>query len=63
MKLSITIKPAKYTSTSRSQILKDILSGKSHTIAGIPVDIQGSYIVYSIQKNPWSLGIYLLQKW
>lgn len=50
MKLSITIKPAKYTSTSRSQILKDILSGKSHTIAGIPVDIQGSYIVYSIQK-------------
>lgn len=40
MKLSITIKPAKYTSTSRSQILKDILSGKSHTIAGIPVDIQ-----------------------
>lgn len=50
MKLSITIKPAKYTSTSRSQILKDILSGKSHTIAGIPVDIQWSYIVYSIQK-------------
>lgn len=50
MKLSITIKPVKYTSTSRSQILKDILSGKSHTISGIPVDIQGSYIVYSIQK-------------
>lgn len=51
MLLSIKLKPVKFTSNSRAEIFKNIvtsnLSSSSHEA---PMDYQGNYIVYSIQK-------------
>ncbi|MGP1493776.1 MAG: hypothetical protein ACTTIS_00300 [Streptobacillus sp.] len=51
MLLSIKLKPIKYTSNSRSEILRNITNGSlSLNAVGAPLDCQGNYIVYSIQK-------------
>ena len=61
MLLSIKLKPIKYTSNSRSEILRNITNGSlSLTLGGIPMDCQGNYIVYSIQKTRghWEYAYY-----